>query len=587
MTHGRSKARRTTLAIALAAGILGSASPQGGAATNATLEAEALSLASGSGGSFADAAASGGKGLLIWSNATASGLLTTPKSVRVVVRARGDQCKGAPKMRVKVDGRSVISASVAATSWTDYAADQSLAAGTHSISIAFTNDYRRRSCDRNLRADVLTFVAAAEPPPAQPSTGFEGESMSLPSGSGQVFSDTSAGGGEALLIWSNATATKTLDTASADRLVVRARGDQCEGAPAMVVEVDGGVVLSTTVGATTWTDHAASVPLAAGTHTVAVSFTNDHLAGCERNLRVDRVSFDTVGPSTPPATTTTLYVDPNSSAKQQADAWRTSRPADAAQMDKIASQAQALWLGSWSGDVRAAVEGIVTAAGEKLPVLVAYNIPNRDCGAYSAGGATSPDAYKTWIRAFADGIGSRKAIVVLEPDALALADCLSSTDRTIRFDLLRDAVAVLKSHAGVSVYIDAGHSRWLSASEAASRLTSAGVAQADGLSLNVSNFGTTAGEISYGTAVSSGVGGKHFVIDTSRNGLGPDPSGAWCNPPGRALGERPALATGQPLVDAYLWVKRPGESDGTCNGGPAAGQWWADYALGLAQRAAW
>ena len=36
---------------------------------------------------------------------------------------------------------------------------------------------------------------------------------------------------------------------------------------------------------------------------------------------------------------------------------------------------------------------------------------------------------------------------------------------------------------------------------------------------------------------------------------------------------------------ALLWIKQPGESDGTCNGGPNAGQWWADYALGLAQRA--
>jgi len=43
--------------------------------------------------------------------------------------------------------------------------------------------------------------------------------------------------------------------------------------------------------------------------------------------------------------------------------------------------------------------------------------------------------------------------------------------------------------------------------------------------------------------------------------------------------------TGQALVDAYLWIKTPGESDGTCNGGPKAGQWWADYALGLARSA--
>ncbi|MCW2873942.1 glycoside hydrolase family 6 protein, partial [Actinacidiphila oryziradicis] len=38
-------------------------------------------------------------------------------------------------------------------------------------------------------------------------------------------------------------------------------------------------------------------------------------------------------------------------------------------------------------------------------------------------------------------------------------------------------------------------------------------------------------------------------------------------------------------VDAYLWVKRPGESDGSCRGAPPAGQWWSDYALRLARAA--
>ena len=91
--------------------------------------------------------------------------------------------------------------------------------------------------------------------------------------------------------------------------------------------------------------------------------------------------------------------------------------------------------------------------------------------------------------------------------------------------------------------------------------------------------------MAYGKQLSAAVGGKHFVIDTSRNGLGP--ATTWCNPSGEALGARPNAATGQTRVDAYLWVKRPGESDGTCNGGPAAGTFWADYALGLAQRAAY
>ena len=67
----------------------------------------------------------------------------------------------------------------------------------------------------------------------------------------------------------------------------------------------------------------------------------------------------------------------------------------------------------------------------------------------------------------------------------------------------------------------------------------------------------------------------HFVIDTSRNGNGPH-GNDWCNPPGRALGEPPTCDTGEEKCDAFLWIKIPGESDGTGNGGPRAGRFWPE-----------
>ena len=96
--------------------------------------------------------------------------------------------------------------------------------------------------------------------------------------------------------------------------------------------------------------------------------------------------------------------------------------------------------------------------------------------------------------------------------------------------------------------------------------------------------------MSYGRRLSQALGGKHFVIDTGRNGDGPPDAGTagptWCNPPGRALGKSPTTSTGHKLVDAYLWVKRPGESDGACRpGDPASGLWFARYAAGLVARA--
>ncbi len=303
------------------------------------------------------------------------------------------------------------------------------------------------------------------------------------------------------------------------------------------------------------------------------------LAACSENL------ISPVPVAGNPISGTTFWVNPNSSAKQQADAWRASRPADAAQMDKIAHTPRAQWMNGSSGDILTAVNNVVTsaAAAGAVPVLVAYNIPQRDCSGLSGGGA-SIDGYKTWIAAFADGLAGRRAVVILEPDALTQMDCLSAADQTTRLNLIQYAIAALKAQANASVYLDGGHSAWKSPGDQASRLTRANVAAADGFVLNVSNFQFTSNSIAYGNAVSDLIGGKHFVIDTSRNGLGPTPDNQWCNPVGRALGKPSTTTTDDPRVDAYLWIKAPGESDGSCNGAPVAGSWWADYALGLVQR---
>jgi endoglucanase len=279
-----------------------------------------------------------------------------------------------------------------------------------------------------------------------------------------------------------------------------------------------------------------------------------------------------------------LYVDPNSAAKRQAEALRRSRPQDAELVAAIAAQPVARWLGDWVGDIRREVDNAVsriTGSGS-LPVFVAYNIPGRDCGSYSAGGVRGADAYRRWIRSFAQGLRGRQSLVILEPDALPGMDCLNATGRQERVALLADAVSVLKAERA-SVYIDAGHARWKSADEMAARLKSANIAAADGFSLNVSNYINNTANIAYGERVSRLVGGKHFIIDTSRNGLGT--TAEWCNPRGQALGIVPTTRTGHPLVDAFLWVKQPGESDGTCNGGPRAGSWWNEIAIELSRAA--
>ena len=563
-------------AVLLTGAALAVGAPADGAATHG-LEAEAMSLPASAGMVFPDSSASSGRALLIWSDGKASGTVTTVSAQSISVRARGDQCEGAPHMVVSVDGSPVLSVDVTSSGWAGYSANRVLSDGAHTITIAFTNDHLGGGCDRNLRVDRVGF---------SPTAGFETEGMSLPASSGTVFSDSGASGGAALLIWSDASASETFATKDVRNVSVRARGDQCAGAPQLAVAIDGVTVLSQAVTSTSWATYSANAAVPDGTHTFTVAFTNDHLDdGCDRNLRVDDVTLSATASA--PLAAARWYVDPSSDARLQADAWRLTRPADAAVMDKIAAEPQADWFGDWRGHVRQAVDARVStiAAAGALPVLVAYDIPLRDCASYSGGGAASPDAYRSWIRAFAAGIGARRAVVVLEPDALAGLDCLSPSEQLTRLALLHDAVSVLASHPGVYVYLDAGHSDWHSASEIATRLILAGVDEAQGFALNVSNFLGTEAETSYGDAVSALTGGKHFVVDTSRNGLGPSPNGQWCNPPGRALGDRPTAATGDPAADAFLWIKHPGESDGTCNGGPGAGRWWPNYALGLGQRA--
>jgi endoglucanase len=437
---------------------------------------------------------------------------------------------------------------------------------------------------------LLALLALLAAPAGAGAAVLEAEAMTVPAGTGGAVADAAASGGAALGLWTATRATGRLTTgAPAQALVLRVRGQSCGGAPTMDVVLDGRVVArGTPVGATAWTDVRIATSAAPGTHAVEVAFLVDkRTAKCDRNLWVDRLELpEAAAPAVGnPFADRPLWVDPDSNARRTADGWRASRPADAAAMDEIANASQADWFVGWSGDVRAAVDARVdqiTGAGA-LPVLVAYDIPYRDCGEWSAGGQTGADAYRSWIRAFAEGIGDRRAVVVLEPDALVLTRCLTEEQRLERVGLLREAIDVLAARPGVAVYLDAGNADWMPAADTAARLREVGLDRARGFALNTSTTIATERELAHGLAVSDLVGSKPFVIDTSRNGVGSN--GEWCNPLGRALGARPGSPVPDPRVDALLWVKRPGESDGLCNGGPAAGTWWPEYALGLAQRA--
>ncbi len=278
-----------------------------------------------------------------------------------------------------------------------------------------------------------------------------------------------------------------------------------------------------------------------------------------------------------------LFVDPDNPAQVTVAEWSSTRAADAAVMRRIAQTPVTVWLGDWQSNIGAATTQELSnmRAQGALPVFVLYNIPVRDCGSYSAGGASSAAAYQSWIQAIQNASQGSKAVFLLEPDALAGWECLSGAQKAERVNILRTAITTLTSSPNHYVYLDAGNARWHTAAEIASRLKEVGVEHLHGIALNISNFLTTTESRQYGQQISQLTGGLHVVVDSSRNGAGPAPNLEWCNPTGRKIGEVPRAVTGQGALDAVLWVKYPGESDGACNGGPSAGEWWPEYALSL------
>jgi endoglucanase len=279
-----------------------------------------------------------------------------------------------------------------------------------------------------------------------------------------------------------------------------------------------------------------------------------------------------------------LYVDPYSLAAQ--NKWQSPTL-----IGKIAAQPQASWFdySQTGGGLTNAIRN-VTSTG-KMAVLVAYAIPNRDCAGPAPWAAPDEAHYDAWITALAQGIGAAPAAIVLEPDALAQLASGCQTDGPARERMLAFAVSALRANApNTATYLDAGHAGWIPAATMAPLLTASGVANARGFSLNVSNFSATSAELAYGSDLSARIDGRHFVVDTSRNGVATAGSN-WCNPSGQALGVVPTSATGSAAADAYLWIKRPGESDGNASPcrptDPPAGSWFESYAEGLASHASW
>jgi cellulose 1,4-beta-cellobiosidase len=360
-------------------------------------------------------------------------------------------------------------------------------------------------------------------------------------------------------------------------------------------------------------------------------------------------------PTTPPAPAQNpfaggkIYGDPEFS-KMIARA-TTATPEDAARLKKVAAFPVAFWLESLetaklAGPMLDEIAKQQAAGAEPLvPTFVVYNLPNRDCAAAGSRGELSVEknGEALYQSQFIDVIAAafkahpnQKITVVLEPDSLpnlvtnsAVPAC-AAAEQIYRRGVAY-AIAQL-SLPNVYVYMDAAHAGWLGWPKNLPRAAqlfkeviemAGGPDRIRGFALNVSNYNPprdpkgakkaspdepSQDEIGYAEDLAKamaklGIPNKGFIIDTSRSGKAYIRSspGNWCNVKGAGLGERPRAAPA-PNVDAYLWVKTPGESDGTADpkaarfdencvsdeampGAPEAGELFAPYLIDLAKNA--
>jgi len=345
---------------------------------------------------------------------------------------------------------------------------------------------------------------------------------------------------------------------------------------------------------------------------------------------------------------TGFYVNPDYMEKVEKTAKEVPEIAPA--VKKLGKMPTGMWLESlgalqhlprWLDDAAKQEK----AAGKPLvPVLLVYNLPNRDCSAKSSAGELTieNDGERKYRAEFIDKIAEQlaarpkqKVVVILEPDSLPnIATNLEVEKCKLSENVYRHSVAYAISKLSlpnVSVYLDAAHAGWLGWDGNRSKMAqifkevldlAGGPDRIRGFATNVANYTSLDGEANKKLESSNpcpnehtfveklnasleavGIKNKGFIIDTSRNGRDGIRTkwGSWCNVKGAGLGERPKIAP-RPLVDAYVWVKPPGESDGTAERGaprfdescvgpdsdpaaPQAGQWFKSYFVELVKNA--
>jgi cellulose 1,4-beta-cellobiosidase len=260
-----------------------------------------------------------------------------------------------------------------------------------------------------------------------------------------------------------------------------------------------------------------------------------------------------------------------------------------------------------------------------LVQFIIYDVPDRDCSALASNGeiicadnacAAGIQRYETQyidpiVKIFS-GYPDLTIIALIEPDSLPnlatnmnVQKCVQA--QTAYKTCISYAIRQLATLKNVHQYVDAAHGGWLGWPDNMQKfvpiisevLQGAGGPQTiRGFASNTANYQPLMSitstmdychlESEYNQCINEakyiqymdqmmrqgGITGMYYITDTSRNGV-PDartdqtqPCSQWCNIRGTGLHFKPTTetsSTGLSIIDAFVWAKVPGESDGTSN----------------------
>jgi endoglucanase len=267
----------------------------------------------------------------------------------------------------------------------------------------------------------------------------------------------------------------------------------------------------------------------------------------------------------------------------------------------IALRPTAQWFGAWvaGADAEGAAQRDIaeTTNGnpDALTQIALFRLdPWEQAACSSRPDAANVASYEGWINAFAQGIGSARTAIVLQPD-LAFVDCspgASTYEREVAYAARR-----LSGLPHTTVYLDAGARYFpMRPAEAVAMLEASGVRYTRGIALNNTEYDSTGAELEYGAKLvgmlsADRIRHKHMVINTAENGapwlngqypgnpenprvctsrhdrlcvtLGIPPTTDVANPQWGLSAQDRSLA--KRFADAYLWVGRPWLYEGAGN----------------------